>query len=376
MSHLPEQVPRSVLLAVTVPMSYAHWGAVPEALSQRGVAVTMVASELPTLKLACPRVNYLAIPMRRAISPLGDLVALAIWCRVLRKLAPDVIVAATPKAGMLAMLAARICRIPVRKLHVWGCRWDGQRGVRALLARWGDRVACASASEVIAVSEGVRALLLSRRITGKPVRLIGSGGSKGVDLERFSPRPRSATRSSNAVIGFAGRLARDKGLMFLPPMLRRVREAIPGAQLVLAGAPDEADPECLEIMRELRSMQSVRFVGETSDMPSFLRSIDVLCFPSLREGLPNVVIEAAACGVPTVGWEVTGLPDSVIDGETGYLVPLGDVAALSRRIVELLAAPELREKLGGHGREFVEARLGSRRVQGLLVDDVLSVRRS
>lgn len=94
--------------------------------------------------------------------------------------------------------------------------------------------------------------------------------------------------------------------------------------------------------------------------------------PSLREGLPNVVIEAAACGVPTVAWRVTGLPDTVVDGSTGFLVPCGEVDMLARRIEELLLCPVLRADMASRGRDFVAAHFGSSHVQDVHAGDILA----
>ena len=360
------------MLAVTVPISHGHWGRVPELLVRRGVQVTMVASDRPRAEDMVDGVNYQVIPMRRAVSPVADLGALARWHMLLRDIRPDAVVAATPKAGMLAMVAARASGIRVRNFHVWGCRWDGQRGVRAQLAKLGDRLACAAASDVVAVGAGVRTLLHAEGITRKHVRVLGSGGSKGVDLSRFLYRAPRIGSDVSPVIGFAGRLARDKGMEYLLPVLHRVERGVPGARLVIAGGADEADPESRAIMDALRASPAVTMVGELDDMPSFLSGIDVLCFPSLREGLPNVVIEAAACGVPTVAWRVTGLPDTVVDGSTGFLVPRGEVDVLAQRIEELLRFPVLRADMARRGREFVEARFGSAHVQEMHADDILA----
>lgn len=314
---------------------------------------------------------YRFIRMSRSISPLSDIWSLVQLLWLFIRLSPDAVIAATPKAGMLAMIASLVCSVRVRKYHVWGCRWDGHRGLRAGLAKFGDRVACWAATDVIAVSCGIRSLLRSNGITRRAVRVIGSGGSKGVDVSRFRYRARGQGTGNQHVIGFAGRLARDKGLEFLLPMLRMVRETLPAATLRLAGGPDAADPENAKSMSALRACPGVTFVGEVADMPGFLPEIDVLCFPSLREGLPNAVIEAAACGVPTVAWSVTGLADAIHHGSTGFLVEYGDVAELSKRVTDLLIHTELRESMGLRAREFVERELSSNRVQRLQLDDIL-----
>jgi glycosyltransferase involved in cell wall biosynthesis len=105
--------------------------------------------------------------------------------------------------------------------------------------------------------------------------------------------------------------------------------------------------------------------------------MDVLCFPSLREGLPNAVIEAAACGVPTVGWYATGTRDAIRDGETGFLVGPGDSARMASRIIELLTSPERRSRMGHAARTLVARHWDARIVErGMLrrLEDLLPPR--
>lgn len=361
-----------VVLAGTVPWSNALWGGVPRLLLDRGVAVTMVASVLPGSAKSIEGVEYRAIPMRRAVSPVADILALARWCNFLRKVSPDVVVAATPKAGLLAMLAAKIVGVPARMYHVWGCRWDGHSGPVALLAKFGDRVACWAATDVIAVGHDVRKLLCERDICGGKSRVLGWGASKGVDLEKFRAVDRIALDTRTPTIGFAGRLARDKGIHFLLPVLAVVRQHIPNVKLLIAGGRDDADTIDQSTITALQDCSAVTLAGVVTDMPGFFSAVDVLCFPSLREGLPNVVIEAAACGVPTVAWRVTGIGDAMLDGETGYCVPFGHVEEMAQRIVEILESKDLRRQLGDRGLGFVTERFSASLVTELHANEIFS----
>jgi len=360
---------KHVVLSTTVAMSFAHWGAIPSWLVGLGWRVSMIASDSPKPSERLDGVEYRVIRMQRRISPMSDSLALLRWVYTLARLRPDAVIAATPKAGFLSMIAARFCRVPVRQFHVWGCRWDGSRGVSASLARLGDRAACACSTDVVAVSCGVRTLLGRGCVDAARVRVLGSGGSKGVDLQKFLPRE-AIGHDGPPTIGFVGRLAHDKGLAWLPALLRSVQERIPAARLVLAGDPDPADPACSATMHALRNTPGVTMLGSVHDMPAFYRGIDVLCFPSVREGLPNAVIEAAACGVPTVAWNATGLPDAIVNNETGFLVPIGDVAAMTERLVTILSSDAERSRLSRSARAFVERSFEANHVQGLFVRDL------
>jgi glycosyltransferase involved in cell wall biosynthesis len=361
-----------VVLAVTVAISHALWGAVPQLLLNRGIAVTMVASALPGPARSIEGVEYRAVQMRRAVSPLADVLALVRWCIFLRRVSPDVVVAATPKAGLLAIVAAKIVGIPVRIYHVWGCRWDGHAGPIALFAKLAERVACWAATDVIAVGHDVRRLLDDNSICIGKSRVIGWGASKGVDLEKFRVGVPGESDARAPTIGFAGRLARDKGIHFLLPVFAAVRRHIPNARMLVAGGMDDADKIDQRTITALQDCSAVTLAGVVADMPAFFAAVDVLCLPTLREGLPNVVIEAAACGVPTVAWSVTGIGDAVLDGETGYCVPFGHVEEMAQRIVKILESEELRRQLGDNGAAFVRERFSSSLVAELHANEISS----
>ena len=363
---------RRVILAVTVPYANALWGAVPRLLLDRGIAVTMVSSDLPTTGSSIRGVEYQVLRMRRAVSPLADILALVRWCMLLRRVAPNVVAAATPKAGLLAILAAKIVGVPVRMYHVWGCRWDGHSGPIALFAKFAERVACWAATDVIAVGHDVRKFLDEHYICVGKSRVIGWGASKGVDLEKFRVDDRCERDTRAPTIGFAGRLARDKGIQYLLPVFAAVRLRVPNARMLIAGGMDDADTIDESTIAALQDCPAVTLAGVVADMPAFFAAVDVLCFPTLREGLPNVVIEAAACGVPTVAWRVTGTGDAILDGKTGYTVPFGHVQEMAQRIVEILESKELRQQLGVRGLGFVAERFSAAVVTELHANEICS----
>ena len=182
----------------------------------------------------------------------------------------------------------------------------------------------------------------------------------GVDTERFRPDPdvRARTRAdlelgSGFVWLAVGRLMWKKNY----PLLLRAFERQPGAVLLIAGTgPDEA------VLRAA-APPNVRFLGARADIPDLMNAADALVLTSAVEGLPMVLLEAAASALPCVATEVGGVPEAVLSGRTGYLSPAGDVDALSQAMAKLAALPaEERAGVGRAAREYALARFDSRAI--------------
>jgi glycosyltransferase involved in cell wall biosynthesis len=284
--------------------------------------------------------------MVKPIEPRADAVALRQWVGLLRKVRPDVVIGASPKGGLLSMVAARLVGVRRRIFLHRGARWETLTGVSRRLTLAADRVTVRCATDVVAVSDSLADLLVSEGVTRRRATVLCGGGSKGVDLVRFVPGGGGTVVGGPGggdepqpfpVLGFVGRLAGDKGLDVVLAAFDAALIEFPSAQLLVVGDVDSADPPADEVLERLGSDPQVTWRGWVTDVVPVLQQLDVLVFPSLREGLPNAVIEAAACGVPTVGWDVTGVRDAVANGMTGRLVPVCGAAAFNPAVVEVLS---------------------------------------
>ena len=340
----------------------------------QGWEVTVITNPGPEIADIEAREGISVVPVRmeREIAPWSDARSLAEIVRVLRRLRPDVVNASTPKAGLLGMLAARAASVPVRIYTLRGLRLETTTGIkRALL--WGtERISMACAQEVICVSaslrERARALNLAPR---RKLMTLGHGSSNGVDCDRFVPlateqsrelRRRHSIASNQPVIGFVGRLVRDKGVDDLLEAYERVQRTHPECILLLVGPEEEGDRLSEVTRRRLASLRGVTITGAVSDTAPYYRLMTVLAFPSRREGFPNVPLEAAASGVPTVAARATGSVDAVVDGETGLLVPIADPKALGAALSRYLTEPLLAERHGRAARHRAERRFAREEV--------------
>ncbi len=359
-------VQRTAVVGLTVASSAHLLGARLSLLADDGWEVYLVVGDSIGLPADLDsRVEVIQIRMRRSMDPLGDIVSLWRWWRLLRALRPNLVFAATPKAALLAMLSARGAGVPRRVFEVWGARWDRMTGFRATLLRWADRCASTAASCSVAVSPSLATLMVTGAVSRQEPIVMNHWGSRGVDLELFTPAVRTG-EDRPPTIGFVGRVAADKGIDFLREVVALVREEIPGVVVRVAGDVDDADPPSEEARVWLASDAAIQSRSFVEDVSAFLQSIDVLVFPSIREGLPNAVIEAAASEVPTVAWRVTGVVDAVIHEETGYLLTFGDTRGMAECVIDLLANPELRIRMGRAARRLARARFNSREVQNEL----------
>jgi glycosyltransferase involved in cell wall biosynthesis len=201
-----------------------------------------------------------------------------------------------------------------------------------------------------AISESTRDDLVSRGVPSSRIRVI----HPGVDAERFTPLPGS--RAAVPTFLYVGRLKRYKGIDVALQALAIARRSRPDLRLDVAGTGDFR-PALEALADRLGLAGAVRFLGFVSDAEklALLRSAWANVFPSPKEGWGITVLEAGACGTPSLASDSPGLRDSVRHGETGYLVPHGDAAALATRMVELAASPSLVDQLGCGARTFAEA---------------------
>jgi glycosyltransferase involved in cell wall biosynthesis len=190
--------------------------------------------------------------------------------------------------------------------------------------------------------------------------ILGSGSGNGIDPSRFEPRPTKAEARSRLgfegdepIMAYAGRLTNDKGVGDLVSAFTGLVQQFPQARLLLVGSFEEGDPVDSHAVAAIQANPRISVLPWMSDLVELYSAIDLLVFPSHREGLPNVPLEAQCCGVPVVGYAASGTVDAVVDGVTGLLVPVGDVAALQSAITRMLEEPASRARMGAAGQTWV-----------------------
>lgn len=332
-------------------------GFYPAALSAPGPLVQEAGAE--------ESVPIFTVPMEREISPMRDIMSVVRVWNLLRRLRPTLCNAGTPKAGLLVMFAAWIARVPCRIYSMRGLRVETVRGLRRTVLLTAERIACACAHRVICVSPSLRERAVSLRLVkARKAVVLGSGSSNGVAVARFSPNSQTLARAaeirsalkigSRPVIGYVGRFTRDKGVGELTRAFDLIRQRFDNAVLLLIGSYEKGDALEREVRARIDAGMGIEVLPFQPDIAPYYLAMDVFVLPTYREGFPNTVLEAQAAERPVVTTKATGAIDSVVDGKTGIIVPIGDARALADAISDLLANPAIARRMGQAGRERVE----------------------
>ncbi|MBI1827650.1 MAG: glycosyltransferase family 4 protein [Planctomycetes bacterium] len=307
--------------------------------------------------------RFQAFPLTRAVMPFGDLRALVQMVRFFRREKFEVVEVATPKAALVGSIAAWFAMCPCVVHIAHGLAYEGKRGLLNFILRMSVRVPCRLAHITFAVSESVRREIIGNGLgRAEGIRVIGAGSANGINISRFSPEQRAEGRAIRdthrippdaVVIGFIGRLVRDKGVEELAEAFRGLRREFPQAILLLVGDYEHRDKPSQACVDFFATDSGVRAVGWQNTVIPFLAAMDIFVLPTYREGLPGVLLEAAAMGLPTITTNATGARDAMVDGVTGLRVPIGDASALREAISRLVRDSMLRESMGRTGREWV-----------------------
>lgn len=261
-------------------------------------------------------VRTIAVPMERHISLWRDWISLWRMVRVFMQERPTMVHSMTPKAGMICMVAAWLTRVPVRVHTFTGLVWPTSTGLKRKILMFTDWLTCACATHIIPEGEGVKNNLINGGITKKPLRVLGHGSCKGIDLEYFQMREELREKSEKLrepgvfTFLFVGRITRDKGINELVEAFVRLHREYPQTRLVLVGRyEDSLDPVKLSTKALIEQVDNdIEAVGEKfgGDLLACYAAADCFVLPSYREGFPNTVLEAGAMGLPCIVTDING----------------------------------------------------------------------
>jgi glycosyltransferase involved in cell wall biosynthesis len=338
-----------------------------------------------------------AIPFPSRYTPVNDLKTLIRLVRHLRRQRYDIVHTHTVKPGLLGRVAARLAGTPVVIHTVHGFHyWDDMSDVENRLFVWLERFASRFCDLLLSQNrEDIDFAVRERICPRDKIRFLGNG----VDVTRFRPdavppdrvaatRRELGVAPDETLVGMIGRLVRLKGYFEYVEAARILHQRGERVKFLAIGAAHDkastVSPPDLIIQNGLEG--TMQFLGMRDDIPGLMAAMDVVVLASYAEGIPRVLLEAAAMGKPAVGTGVRGTREVIVDDETGYLVPIRDARALANAISRLAADSPRRREMGlaarrraeihfderfyfwrtdREYRRLVEAKLSAARLQGL-----------
>ncbi len=291
-------------------------------------------------------VEVTPIKMSRSIAPLQDLVSLCAMIVYFLKVKPDIVHSHTPKAGMVSMLAAWFCRVPIRMHTVAGLPLMESRGIKKRILVAVEKLTYACATMVYPNSRELMDYINEEHLLkGEKCKMIGNGSSNGIDVTFFSKdkvsveevnRIKNDYGLNENVFCFVGRVVRDKGICELVDAMKLVVEKCPDAQLMLVGEYErDLDPLPENVLRYIKNSKNVFVTGWVNDVRPYMLASNYFVFPSYREGFPNVILQAQALELPCVVTNINGCNEIIEHNVNGYIIRKKNIKDLCSYMIKL-----------------------------------------
>lgn len=307
-----------------------------EYFRELGYELNVVCSESPYLAPYAQQhhFGYREIPILRSINPIQDFKSIRQICRYIKETQTGIVVGHTPKGGLLSMVAAWLMRVPKRVYFRHGLVYQTSTGLKRFILMSVDRLASLLATKIVCVSPSVLEESIKDKLA--PARkqiVLGKGTCSGVDTQgKFNPQNINPTKmaefrskwginETDWVVGYTGRLVRDKGIIELVDAFQLIKANNPKLKLLLVGMFEGRDALPQEVQDKIKNDPQIVFTDfQNEDMEYFYAMMNVYVLMSYREGFPTGTLEAQSMGVPVITTRVTGCCDSIVDGQTGVFV--------------------------------------------------------
>ena len=308
------------------------------------IAISSPGKELKEIAIR-ENVRTIPIAMERRISFIKDIISLFRLIFVFHKEKPWMVHSITPKAGLLSMIAAWICKVPVRIHTFTGLVFPTAQGILKKILILTDKLTCFCATHINPEGKGVMNDLKKYQITAKPMFLIANGNINGVDINYYSRTQEIEKQSLNlkydgyTTFCFIGRIVKDKGIHELLTAFCNIHSQNKLIKLYILGRFEEQDAINEADKEIILKHKDIHYVGYQKNIRPYLCASDILVLPSYREGFPNVVLQAGAMGVPTIVTDINGCNEIIQHSINGLIVPPKDSNALSNAMLSFIENP-------------------------------------
>lgn len=326
-----------------------------------------------------------SIQMTRTISPAKDLLAIWKMYHLFREVRPEIVHSHTPKAGLVAMSAAWLARVPVRMHTIAGLPLETTVGVKKWVLTFVEKLTYAMSTMTYPNSYGVKEYVLKNKLAPKSkIKVVGKGSSNGIDLDYFRKDPQLISASdtireelhierTDKVFLFVGRLVVDKGIVPLIAAWTIFQREFPLSKLLLVGgAEKELSPLPHQTLAVIDQDKSIMAVGHKADVRPYFCAADYFVFPSFREGLPNVLLQAGAMELPMIVTAINGNTDIVKDGVNGIVVPPNNADELYKAMRMFATNKSMTDQLKKKSRKIISDRYCRRAFRETLLSEYYS----
>lgn len=311
-----------------------------------------------------PYIHYIPVSMKRGIS-IGGIKACAQMYKIFKENKFDLIQYSTPNASLYASIAAKFAGCKVRNYHLMGLRYLGASGFSKTVLKAIEKITCYNSTSIECVSKSNMELGINERLFSEhKAVVVWNGSSGGVDLSRFDCSKRAQWRKevrfrygyndNDFIYGFVGRITKDKGINEL---LEAFLNLETDSKLLLIGQFENEEMLNCDMLKKARQHHNVKFHSAVSDIERYYAAIDVLIFPSYREGFGNVLIEAGAVGTPAIVSDISGPIDAIQRDETALVVPVKDSRALAEAMKQIRTIDY--KNMGQKAAEFAKEKFNS-----------------
>lgn len=346
--------------------------------------VIAVASEDAYLKKIGVKesVKTYTLEMSRKISPMLDIVSVIKLFLFLKKEKPLIVHSHTPKAGILAMIAAKCAGIPIRLHTVAGLPLMEEKGLKRNILESVEKLTYCCATMVYPNSEGLQDYILANKFTKfNKLKIIGNGSSNGINTNYYSPEQVSSNQRKilktklgikdvDTVFIFVGRLVGDKGINEVVASFKKIISQNLNVKLLLIGMyENDLDPLDDLTQQEINSNKNILFGGYQVDIRPYLAISKALVFASYREGFPNVVLQAGAMGLPSIVTNINGCNEIIKDGKNGIIIPVKDIVAIEKAVLKVLTEQDFFASLQSNAREMITSRYEQKLIWSAILEE-------
>lgn len=320
------------------------------------------------------------VEITRSISPLKDLKAIIKIYQYIKKNKIDIVVGHTPKGGMVAMIASSLAGVSSRIYFRHGIIYETSHGLKKHILKNIERLTGFFAKKVVCVSYSVKEISERDKLNNPNKNVVlGLGTCNGIDTEeKFNPESKNKDKvlrlanrhnisSENKVVGYVGRLVKDKGIDDLILAWEIVKIKFPKAKLLLVGPIEDRDSISEYSKSQIKCDSSIIFTDFVQDASLYFSIMHVFVLPTYREGFPTVSLEASSMRLPVIITKATGCYESIIENETGLFIS-NQPQDIADKILFYLENENIAQKNGLQGRDFVQQNFEQTKIWDLIAE--------